>query len=306
LFEFEVEQRIFQVGDVEIGGRPGELPVVLIGSIFHEGHGIVEDRSIGIFNEVKAKRLILRQERTSRKTGIPCMLDVVAETPEAMERNLSFVTGITDSPILVNATSAEVRIHGIEHAKDIGILDRVVYDSINYRIDDREIEMIRGTGVETALIQAFNPRNPTPAGMVEVICGSGGLLESSEEAGIKKHILFAPVLDLPSVGYAAMGVHLLKSRTGYPTGTAPVGVVGRSDAVRSMVPLAKQTSRSAVVSLCQAGGADYVIYGSLARAGQIFPACAVIEAGISYSARVSGVRPRSKSGPLNTLFRKPA
>jgi tetrahydromethanopterin S-methyltransferase subunit H len=306
LFEYEAEQRIIRIGDVELGGDPGELPVVLIGSIFHEGHGIVEDRSIGKFNEVRARKLILRQERASKKTGVPCMLDVVAETEEAMERNLSFVAGTTDSPILVNATNAEVRIHGIEHSKDLGILDRVVYDSINYRIDDREIEMISGTGVEAALIQAFNPRNPMPAGMVEIMCGSGGLLERSEQAGIRKHILFAPVLDLPSVGSAARGVHLLKSRTGYPTGTAPVGVVGRSKAFGSMVPLAKQTSRSAVVALCQAGGADYVIYGSLARAGQVFPACAVVDAGITYAARASGVRPRSKSGPLNTLFQRPA
>ena len=89
MFEFEAEQRIFRLGDVEIGGRPGEFPVVLIGSIFHEGHGIVEDRSVGRFDEVKARKLILRQEKASRKTGIPCMLDVVGETPEAMERNLS-------------------------------------------------------------------------------------------------------------------------------------------------------------------------------------------------------------------------
>jgi tetrahydromethanopterin S-methyltransferase subunit H len=306
LFEFEAEQRILRVGDVEMGGRPGELPVVLIGSIFHEGHGIVEDRSIGKFNEARARKLILKQERASRKTGVPCMLDVVAETTEAMERNLSFVAGETDSPLLVNATSAEVRIHGIEHAKDIGIIDRVVYDSINYRIDDREVEMIRNTGVEAALIQAFNPRNPMPAGMVEVVSGSGGLLERSEEAGISKHLLFAPVLDLPSVGFATKGVHLLKSRTGYPTGTAPVGVVGRSNVVGSMGPLAKQTSRSAVVSLCQAGGADFVIYGSIARAGQVFPASAVVDAGISYAARASGVRPKSKSGPLHTLFQRPA
>ncbi|MBU7005084.1 MAG: hypothetical protein HXS50_05920 [Theionarchaea archaeon] len=306
MFEYGAKQRVFRIGDVEIGGCPGELPVVLIGSIFHEGHGIVEDRSIGKFDEDRARKLILRQERASKKTGIPCMLDVVSETEVAMERNLSFVAGVTDSPILVNATNAEVRIHGIEHAKDLGIMDRIVYDSINYRIDDREIEMIGDTGVEAALIQAFNPRNPMPAGMVDIICKSGGLLERSEQAGIRKHILFAPVLDLPSVGSAARGVHLLKSRTGYPTGTAPVGVVGRSKVVGSMSPLAKQTSRSAVMALCQAGGADFLIYGSLGRAGQVFPACAVVDTGITYAARANGVRSRSKSGPLNTLFQRPA
>jgi tetrahydromethanopterin S-methyltransferase subunit H len=302
--DIKTDQKIFRIGDLELGGRPGELPVVLIGSIFHEGHGIVRDRSIGSFDEVKAEKLISRQETLSKRTGIPCMLDVVAETKRAMESNLSFVAGATDSPLLVNATSAEVRIHGIRHAKDIGILDRVVYDSINYRIDDKEVAMIRESGIEAALIQAFNPKNPTPGGMVDVICGDRGLLEKSRDAGISKHLLFAPVLDLPSVGFAARGVHLLKNRTGLPTGTAPVGVVGRTGGISSMGPSAKQTSRSAVVSLCQSMGADFIIYGSLARAREIFPACAVVDAGITYAARADSIRPRSKSGPLNTLFRR--
>ena len=305
MLDLEAEQEVFRIGDVELGGRPGELPVVLIGSIFHEGHGIVDDRETGSFNEAKAKRLISRQERASRRTGIPCMVDVVAETERAMESNLSFVAGATDSPLLVNATNADVRIHGIRHAKDIGIVDRVVYDSINYRIDDREVELIRDSGVQAALIQAFNPRNPTPAGMVEIICGEGGLLERSREAGISKHLLFAPVLDLPSVGFAARGVSLLKSRTGCPSGTAPVGVVGRTGGISSMGLIAKQTSRSAVVSLCQSMGADFIIYGSIARAREMFPACAVVDAGIAYAARAEGVRSRSSSGPLNALFRRP-
>jgi len=305
LFDLEAEQRVFRVGDVEMGGKPGELPVVLIGSIFHEGHGIVTDRSAGKFDIGKARKLIARQERVSRRTGIPCMLDVVAETREAMESNLTFVAGETDAPMLVNATNADVRIHGMRHARDIGVLDRVIYDSINYRIDDREVEMIGETGVESALIQAFNPRNPTPRGMVDVICGEDGLLKKSADAGIGKHILFTPVLDLPSVGFAARGIQLLKASTGLPTGTAPVGVVGRTGKVADMGLLVKQTTRSAVVSMCQSTGADYIIYGSLARAKQIFPACAVIEAGISYAARAEGIRPRSGSGPLTALFRGP-
>ena len=234
------------------------------------------------------------------------MLDVVAETESAMESNLSFVAGATDSPLLVNATTPEVRVHGIRHAKDIGILDRVVYDSINHRIDDREVGMIRDSGVEAALIQAFNPRNPTPVGMVEVICGEGGLLERSRDAGISKHLLFAPVLDLPSVGFAARGIFLLKNGTGFPAGTAPVGVVGRTAGIASMGPLAKQTSRSAALSLCQSVGADFIIYGSLARAKEIFPACAVVDACIAYAARADDIRSLSKSGPLHALFQRMA
>jgi len=53
--------------------------MVLIGSLFHEGHKIVEDRKLGLFDRRRAERLIRVQEEMSEKTGLPCMLDVVAE-----------------------------------------------------------------------------------------------------------------------------------------------------------------------------------------------------------------------------------
>jgi tetrahydromethanopterin S-methyltransferase subunit H len=51
-------------------------------------------------------------------------------------------------------------------------------------------------------------------------------------------------------------------------------------------------------------GADFIIYGSLARAMEVFPACSVVDAGITYAARAEGVRPRSKSGPLQAIFKR--
>jgi len=45
LFKFGRKQEVFDIGGVKIGGQPGELPTVLIGSIFHEGHKIVKDSS---------------------------------------------------------------------------------------------------------------------------------------------------------------------------------------------------------------------------------------------------------------------
>jgi tetrahydromethanopterin S-methyltransferase subunit H len=82
LFRFEKEQKIFEVGGVKIGGQPGELPTVLIGSLFHEGHRIVKDPKLGIFDKRRAERLTNIQEEMSEKKGVPCMLDVVGETVE--------------------------------------------------------------------------------------------------------------------------------------------------------------------------------------------------------------------------------
>ncbi len=305
MHRFQIPQTVFRVGDVEIGGQPGELPPVLIGSLFHQGHGIVTDRRSGSFDVRKARALLAKQDRMSNRTGIPCMVDLVAETKEAMAKCLEFVADNTPSPILVNSQDPEVRVFGVYRAKEAGILDRVVYDSINFHADEHELESIRCAGVEAALVQAFNPRNPFPEGMVEVLRGFGGnpgLLEKSRRAGITKPLLFAPVLDLPSIGLAARGVYLFKCQLGLPSGTAPVGVVGRSTQLGRFGSAGRRSSRSSVVALCRALGSDFIIYGSISRAGEIFPACGVIEAAVSYNARAMGIRPRAAHDPLRAIF----
>lgn len=305
MIKFDRDQEVFDIGGVKVGGQPGELPPVMIGSLFHQGHGIVKDRESGIFNSEKASRLIRRQDEVSRMLGVGCMVDVVAETEEAMESNLRFVVQETESPFLVNAPTASVRIHGVRVARDLGALDRAVYDSVNYRVDEDERGGIKDSGVEAAIVQAFNPRKPMPDGMVEIVKGNGdreGLLSISRKAGITKPLLFTPVLDLPSVGFAARGIYLLKRDLGLPCGTAPVGVVGRSRQIKPVPKSIKRACRSSVVSMCQAMGADYIIYGTMARCRRVMTAAAVADAAISYNARTMGVRPRGES-PLTVMFR---
>ena len=96
MFKFGKEQKIFEIGDIKIGGQLGELPTVLIGSLFHEGHKIVKDRKLGIFDKRRAERLIKVQEEMSEKTGVPCMLDVVAENPEVLIKYIDFVSEVTE------------------------------------------------------------------------------------------------------------------------------------------------------------------------------------------------------------------
>jgi tetrahydromethanopterin S-methyltransferase subunit H len=37
MFKFKAEQKIFDIGGVKFGGQPGEVPTVLIGSMFYFG-----------------------------------------------------------------------------------------------------------------------------------------------------------------------------------------------------------------------------------------------------------------------------
>ena len=55
MFKFVNEQKIFEIGGVKIGGDPGKLPTVMIGSIFYHGDKLVKDEKEGIFEKNKAE-----------------------------------------------------------------------------------------------------------------------------------------------------------------------------------------------------------------------------------------------------------
>lgn len=304
MFKFDKKQQIFDIGGIKIGGQPGELPTVLMGSLFHRGQRLVKDRKQGIFDKKEAQRLIEVQDELSYQTGVPCMLDVVGDTVDALQRHMDFVSALTNAPLLLNGPTAGVRINAMNHASELGLLNRVVYNSINFTFGEEEIMAIRNIGVKATIIQAFNPRNPMPEGMPNILGKpqSNGLLYKTLNAGVEKPLILTPVLDVPSIGYGARGIYLLKETLGLPTGTAPVGVIGLWKNVESFGRSAKVGCRSGATTLAQAMGANFLIYGSVAKAKTIFPACAMVDAIVAYTARTVGLKPLTKTHPLYRLF----
>jgi tetrahydromethanopterin S-methyltransferase subunit H len=297
---FEKTQKILKVGGIQFGGQPGELPTVLIGSIFHVGQKIVKDRTLGIFDKNKAERLIKVQEEMSEKTGVPCMLDIVGENSKVLTKYIDFISNITDAPFLINGPNNSVRCAATQYAIEIGLKDKAIYNSINYTLGIEEVRAIKNTGIETAIVQAFNPKNPRPLGMISIL---EELMDGIKKTGIIKYLFFTPVLDVPSIGFGAYGTRLVKEKFGMPTGTAPIGVVGRWNKVKKLGPYNKKICRAAAATLTQSMGVDFLIYGSLAKAEDIFPVCSMNDAIIAYNMMNFGIKPITKNHPLYKIFK---
>ncbi|MBW1705056.1 MAG: tetrahydromethanopterin S-methyltransferase subunit H, partial [Deltaproteobacteria bacterium] len=97
MFRFETEQKVCEVGGVELGGQPGQYPTVVCASIFQKGDRVFEGakRKEG-FNEKRAKDLLENQDKISNETGIPGMADIVANTGKEFERYIDFVVSVSD------------------------------------------------------------------------------------------------------------------------------------------------------------------------------------------------------------------
>jgi tetrahydromethanopterin S-methyltransferase subunit H len=304
MFSFKRQQRILSVGGVSVGGQPGELPTVLIGSIFYERHGIVEDAKRGEFNEDEAEDLIKRQEELSDRTGNPCMVDVVAMHGVAVERYIDFVAGVTDAPILVDSSKPDVKIRGMEYAAHVGLLDRTVYNSVDYTSKEEEFSEMRRLGVKSVVVLAFRPRKVWPEGRLELLKGSGGergLVDRVGEVGVENVLVDATVLDVPSIGLAARTIYLVKDELGLPTGSAPMNAILQWKRVKELGGSARDLCSAASAALTQAMGADFLIYGPIKYSDMVFPACATIDAMIAYSAKRYGIEPRSERHPLAVL-----
>jgi len=289
MFKFAREQYVYRIGKVKIGGQPGENPTVLAGTIFYGGHKIVSDPKAGVFDKEKAEALIKRQEEMSDITGNPCMVQVFSESVEAMKKYIDFVASVTDSPFLIDSTEPKVRAEGAKYAKEVGLLDRAVYNSINVSIAEEELSVLREERTPNAIVLAFNPIDPSTRGRVAVLTTGGGVIEKgllkiAEECGVKALLIDVAATTLGSgAGAALASTYVIKSKFGHPTGGGVHNVVSAwpwLKRLRKEYPSGKEIFKFCDVAsnvLQVMVGGDFVLYGPIENAERVFPVVAMAD-----------------------------
>jgi len=280
MLKFGTQQKVFEIGKVKVGGQPGENPTVLIGSIFYHGHKVVADEKTGKLHKEEAERLIKLQEEFSDKTGNPCMLDVVGSTEEAMERFISFVADVTEAPFLIDSPSVEVKVAGVKYASEVGLEKRVVYNSLILESKPEEFEVLKGSGVESAILLAYERGVMTSKARVKAL---KELLPKAEEAGITKPLLDTFVIDIPSLSIACRAMLDLKRHLGLPCGC------GAHNAISTWAGFKKRMGAEAIkpctVTVNVAPivlGADFVLYGPIEDCKYVFPSVHAINTSYKY------------------------
>lgn len=311
MFVFEKEQVIHNVGGVRIGGTPGEIPTVLAGTIFYTGHDIVQDANKGLFDRKAAETLIKAQDEMADLTGNPALVQVFSESDEAVCRYIDFVTDITDAPFLIDSTVPDVRIAGLKHAEESGLLDKAIYNSINISASEREIDALREIKHECAIILAFNPHDSSIAGKRAVLERGvpgfdKGLLKLSEELGVTKPLIDTATTAMGAgAGTAAAFTFVAKAVYGLPTGSGVHNAPSSWSWLRKykkVNPDAYRACDAASSLIVQMMGADFVLYGPISNARTVFPVAAMADVFAAESASVeSGIEP-SESHPFRRLL----
>ncbi len=301
MFKFSKEQETWDINGVNIGGQPGEQATAMIGSIFYEGSSVVEDSKKGKFDEEKARRLLEKEKEISESTGNPRIVDVVGGTSEALINYVDFIGSETESPFLIDGTTADVRLPVIEHVDEVGLADRAIYNTISIDSEEEEIEAIRNSGIKSAILLCFNPKNPTIEGRLESL---EKVIELAKEAEIEKPLIDPSILDLPDPGPVAKTIYKIKKDHGLPCGCGAHNAVDqwneRVDMEKDIYTLRTAIANSFPISM----GADFALYGPIEEAKEMYTACSLADAYVAYSMRLEeGMQPKDENHPINTIFR---
>ena len=299
MLTFTQEQKTYTIGDVTIGGQPGENPTVLMGSIFYQGHRIVSDPAKGIFDKQKAKDLLDKEAEISSITGNPRIIDVIGDTTPALINYLEFVAANSTSPILVDSPIAKVRMDAIRHFAKTEVLQRLVYNSIEDHHSEEELACIKECGIKTAVILAFNVKSIRPKKRIKLL--EEKLLGAAEKAGVENMLIDTGVLDIPSISWSSQAIWEIKNKLGYPGGCAPANALYQWKKKKPKGSPEFEVCGTSSYLLPIGWGANFILYGPIGNASWVYPACATLDAIIAYGEQGKGINIK-KEHPLYQMF----
>lgn len=292
MYRFQMEQRVLSVGDVRVGGQPGKKRTMLVGSLFYPRHSVVLDPRRGTLDHARLTDRLDRYLEAVRACACPSALMLYAESEEATRPYLEAVCDRVTGPLFADAGTFQVRSAFLMNAEEMGLLDRVVYNTINAGLSVEETEALRACPPVNAVVLAFNPRGDDVKGRIYMLengddIAPQGLISVAEELGIK-NILIDTAATSPelSAGSALRAILVAKAKWGLPTGCALHNAVECLDLHGTPDPEeARRSVDSSAVAISILAGADYVAYGPFEYAKRALPVAAFADRMMEQAAR---------------------
>ena len=301
MHKFKTEQKVYQVGKVQVGGQPGELPTFLIGSIFWLGQKMVQDANKGIFDANEAEKIINTMHTQSDMTGVPFAFDIVGTTEEAFGKYIDFVAKHSDAPMMLDAMSPKARMAAADMVKKMGLSDRCLYNSVYKGVTDVELAKLKESGIKMSIVLADNPKDTSLEGKMSVI---QELLALAEKGGITKPLIDTSIPAFaPDMGTAVRTIPIMKEMYGHPVGLGSGNVVTTMGWVKAHV--AKEFRKGCVTAtnaIMQTMGANWLMIGPAEQAEWVFPAVAVVDTYIASAGAELDTKPLHEDAPIFKMF----
>jgi len=280
---------VFDISGISVGGQPGMYPTVLFGGLFFKGEPDFDD----------AKRHLQTMYDLSKQTGTPVIPDFFIRKVEYIQPIIAFIEKVipTKHPFSIDVIEPSIKIETLGLLAERKLLSRTIYNSIHIGITKEETEALQKYTPEMVIVVAFNPKDKSPDGKIEVLENGAhliecGLLELVRKIGIQKLLVdTAALAPGENSGAAIAALPVIKEEYGFPTGCAIHNVVEKSRWLNDF-PFAKKTVDAASNNTIPLFGGDFAIFGPIENAQLVIPLIAWQDILVSeYTENYFGVSP---------------
>ncbi len=268
MFSFTTPQKKIQIHDIIFGGQPGEHPTILFGGLFFKG---IPDYQF-------ATTQLTTMYTLSSLTGIPAIPDFFIKKEEYINDIIDFIkkTIPQNKPFSIDIIEPSLKILTLQKLHDEKLLNRTIYNSIHIGITEEEQETLTTCPPALAILVAFNPKDTSPDGKLEVLengahLRENGLFDVAKNCNIKKIIIdTAALAPGQNSGAAISALPIIKEEYGLPVGCAIHNVVEKSSWLNTFSGSRETVDIASNLNIPLFGG-DFALYGPIQHAPTLFP-----------------------------------
>ncbi|GAW92389.1 tetrahydromethanopterin S-methyltransferase subunit H family protein [Calderihabitans maritimus] len=303
MFVFKKEQKVCRIGEVIVGGQPGENPPLMIGSMFHDGDRLLESRSQRKFDRVRATDYIKRLESLSQETGVPVLVDLQAIQVDEMKNYIDFFVELSNLPFAIDMWRANPRMEAARYVASLGVQDRVLYNSFTHWDGDikEQAQELKELGFRHIVIQTYEKPGQMPADTLDSL---RRLLALIGEDTFETVLVDTASVNLPSLALACVSSRMIKEELGYPVGCCPTTTTATWTGLRGLWgEPGFHAVDTAAHSLAALLWNDFIFFGPVAWASRTLLAVSVAEVirGVLRAYETNRI-PENEKHPLNLMF----
>jgi tetrahydromethanopterin S-methyltransferase subunit H len=269
-----VEFTPYIYGNVKLGRGNFELPPVLIGTIFYQGESFIERNNAENFNVDKAKKRIQVHKSLANQYKLPDLIEITADTPNAMIKYLKFYLDNFETPFVLGGT-LEARIAGIEYLSDRGIgPENYIYNTISNLKNKKEIELIQDYKIDSVVILILGSENMTSTQRYNYITqktqpNNLSLMEGLNKIGVNKIWIDGGVITLESLAHILETQQLISKSLQLPVGTAPNLFLFKYSTPRLNIKFHTRYRRASIMFIAT-WFSNFIFYGAIEDAKECF------------------------------------
>jgi len=300
MLNFEIEQKKIQIGNVIMGGQPGENSIVMIATVFYANHPALLNEKTGEFKKELIEKELNDFVEVIEDTQMQGIIDVVGAYSEALIKECEYIADLVEYPFLVDGLNDSSRIPAMEGLKEIGLLDRAILNSIDDNTSEKNLEKIKEIGVKNAVLLTFGNKYIFPQQKLSLL--KEKLIPNAQKANIENYIIDTAVLDLPSISINFETTRLVKKELGLPCGFAPANAIYGWNYVKKYSDSSRCGAIASLMTYCADAASDFILFGPIKFAKCIVPSIALISGVNAYYRRRVLRKEISERNPLKVIF----